>query len=469
MAGAKTFDGYVRVSAVKGRGGPSYISPDVQADTIRRLAAAKGVEVGEIVVEENVSGGRAVEERELGRLVERVESGESGGIIVWKLSRFSRSLLGAVDATARIVAAGGRLIADDFDSAQPMGKVLLGLLAGLAEEELDARRAGWAEARSRSVDRGAAPSRAPLGYRKGKDGAFVVVEAQARKVRDAFQRRASGEPFSSIGRRYGWSHSTIRQMLANRAYLGVVQHGAFVNEDAHPPIVDRALFDAANAQRTVAPIPPGDTTRDRLLIGLARCAGCGHTLKTVRRPRADGTYAVAYFCKNAAAVQCEERAFVQADLLDAYVQTFFEAALQRTPRLVDVLAADSELEAAQAEQIAAEAELDAYVDAASALDAARFQRGIAKRQERVEEAHQLVGSLSARTARLPAGGPLASMWATLDPLQQRDVLAGFLDRVTVSRGAGKPKRGRSVGDYVEMVWSDGTVAENEQTAGMRAA
>jgi DNA invertase Pin-like site-specific DNA recombinase len=104
MAGGKTFDGYLRVSAVKGRGGPSYISPEVQADTIRRLAAAKGVEVGQIVVEENVSGGRGVADRELGALV--VERGESGGIIVWRLSRFSRSLVGAADANARIVAAG---------------------------------------------------------------------------------------------------------------------------------------------------------------------------------------------------------------------------------------------------------------------------------------------------------------------------------------------------------------------------
>ena len=100
MARGKTFDGYVRVSAVKGRSGPSYISPAVQAETIRRLAAAKGVEVGEVVVEEFVNGGRGVEERELGRLLDRVERGESGGIIVWKLSRFSRSLVAAIEATA---------------------------------------------------------------------------------------------------------------------------------------------------------------------------------------------------------------------------------------------------------------------------------------------------------------------------------------------------------------------------------
>lgn len=459
MARGNTFDGYVRVSAVKGRSGPGYISPDVQADTIRRLAAAKGVEVGEIVVEENVSGSRGVEERELGRLIERVERGESRGIIVWKLSRFSRSLAGAVNATARIAAAGGRLIADDFDSAAPMGKALLGLLAGLAEEELDARRQGWAEARSRAVERGVAPGRAPIGYRKAKDGTFVVDKPEARKVRDVFERRAKGEPFAAIGRRYGWAHSTVRQMTANRAYLGIIQHGAFVNADAHPAIIDRALFDAANAARTTHPIPAGDTTRDRLLIGIARCGGCGHTLKTVRRPRADGTYAVGYFCKDAASAECPSRAFVQADRLDALVLDAFESELRESPRWANVIDTNREIAEAQTELAEAEAELDAYIDAASALDAARFQRGLTKRQGRVDDAHQLLGSLSARSARLPSSGPLAATWDGLDTGERRNVLAGYLDSVVVQRGAGSSAD--TLDGLVDIVWFDGAVAEHD--------
>jgi DNA invertase Pin-like site-specific DNA recombinase len=459
-----TFDGYVRVSAVKGRSGPSYIAPDVQADTIRRLAAAKGVEVGEIVVEENVSGGRAVEERELGRLIERVENNLSGGVIVWKLSRFSRDLIGAVEAAKRITDAGGRLIAEDFDSAQPMMKAMLGLLAGLAEEELDSRRQGWAEARSRAVDRGALPARAAIGYRKGKDGGLVVVEAQARKVRDAFERRAKGEPFASIGRRHGWSHSTARQILANRVYLGVVEHGPFVKKDAHKPIVDRALFDATNAARTIAPIAPGDTTRDRLLIGVARCAGCGHTLKTVRRKRKDGSSVYSYYCKDAASAPCPDRAIVHADVLDDYVREWFERELATSPRWANVLDTNRELAEAQTAAANADAELQAYVEAASALDAKLFQRGLDKRRVRAEEAHRLVGSLSARASALPGGGPLAFVWATLDASQRRDVIAGSLDRVTVSRGASSV-----LAANVEIVWIDGTVAKHNRRTRKRAA
>lgn len=86
-------DGYIRVSRTVGRKGGSYISPKVQRDKITGWAKLQDVELGEVVAEEDVSGAKPVDERELGRLFRRVESGESQGIIAYKLSRFGRGRL----------------------------------------------------------------------------------------------------------------------------------------------------------------------------------------------------------------------------------------------------------------------------------------------------------------------------------------------------------------------------------------
>ena len=86
------FDAYIRVSRTGGREGDGFYSLDIQADVIGRLARANDLEIGETVQELNVSGGRATADRELERLVRKVEEGASGGVIAWKLSRFSRSL-----------------------------------------------------------------------------------------------------------------------------------------------------------------------------------------------------------------------------------------------------------------------------------------------------------------------------------------------------------------------------------------
>ena len=126
-----SFDAYIRVSKVGDRSGASsFISPDVQRETVKRLAAVHKLTIGELIQELDISGSTPIDERELGRLVRKVEKGASGGLLVWKLSRFSRSLLDGVTVADRIQRAGGRLIAEDFDSAAPMGKAMLGLLLG---------------------------------------------------------------------------------------------------------------------------------------------------------------------------------------------------------------------------------------------------------------------------------------------------------------------------------------------------
>lgn len=64
----------------------------MQRETIERLAVAKGLDLDEVVTELDVKGSTAAHDRELGRLIEKVEHGESTGIVVWKVSRFARSL-----------------------------------------------------------------------------------------------------------------------------------------------------------------------------------------------------------------------------------------------------------------------------------------------------------------------------------------------------------------------------------------
>src|SRR5438034_9077602 len=139
-------DGYIRVSRVSGRTGESYISPKVQRDKITGWAKLHDVTLGQVVVEEDVSGAKPVEERQLGKLLRRVESGNSSGIVAFKLSRFGRGALETLQAVERIRNVGGRLVTveDGVDSAKPGGRLLLTVLARLADEEPEQPRSGCA-------------------------------------------------------------------------------------------------------------------------------------------------------------------------------------------------------------------------------------------------------------------------------------------------------------------------------------
>lgn len=448
---------YMRQSRARER----TISIEEQRRDIQGWAQTAGVQLAPEVVEQNVSGSKPWRERALGEAVAACERGEAAGIVVAWQDRLSRENgSGTAEVWEALEAGGLRLVcaAEGLDTEKGDQEFPFSIKAAIAREQWKRHRANWERARRSAVERGVFLGRTPIGYRTPRDREgralpLKIVRRLAAKVREAFELRAQGVPIAAIGRRFGWSHSTTRQILSNEVYLGVVQHGGFRNENAHDAIVSRDLFDAANAARTVQPVAPGDTTRERLLIGLARCQGCGRTLKTVRRKRADGSYVVSYFCKDAASEPCPERAYVHADDLDAFVEQWFTEEIRTVPRMVDVVAVGVALEQAQAVLAKAQVQLRRLVDNVDIDDPAVFQHAVDARQRRVAEARERVGNLSARLPRLPAGGPLWTQWDSFGVSERRKVLGGFVDRLVVARGASGDLRGN-----VRIFWTDGSLA-----------
>jgi DNA invertase Pin-like site-specific DNA recombinase len=150
----QVMDGYIRVSRVMGREGDSYMSPSIQEDDIKRWAEARGVSLGKIAKDEDVSGGKAIAARGLGGLIDRIEAGVSSGVIVNHLDRFGRDALDAAIAIKRIHDAGGRLVATSTgtDSSQPDAKMILNFYFMMAEAYLDRTKASWDATKRRNVE-----------------------------------------------------------------------------------------------------------------------------------------------------------------------------------------------------------------------------------------------------------------------------------------------------------------------------
>ena len=144
-------DGYIRVSRRLGREGPGYISPDVQREAIERWAAYKDVEVDEWHVDEDWSGGTH-ERPGLERAIERATASETGGIVSWKIDRFSRYTEGGLRDLRRLEEAGARLafVVEDIDTSGPMGKFVYTVMLAMGEYFLDTIKAGWRVAKTRA-------------------------------------------------------------------------------------------------------------------------------------------------------------------------------------------------------------------------------------------------------------------------------------------------------------------------------
>jgi DNA invertase Pin-like site-specific DNA recombinase len=315
-------EGIVRVSRVRGREGDSFISPVEQADRITEWCQREGAVLNTIHEELDVSGGAELENRPgLTAALESLEAGNADVIVVAYFDRLFRSTKIQAQVLERIEKAGGRVFALDAgevtgtDNGQWLQAGFLGLIADYQRRQLKGR---MAESQVRAIDRGVATWDVRLpGYTKGPDG-VLVPDQLAPVVRQAFLMRRDGATIAGV-RDYLREHGIERSyhgvscLLASRVYLGELRFGKLENLNAHPPIIDRDLWQAVQRTKISRGRKPKS---DRLLarLGVLRCGTCGSrmTVGTVR----DGNYPF-YRCPPTG--DCPRRQTISARIVESVV------------------------------------------------------------------------------------------------------------------------------------------------------
>jgi site-specific DNA recombinase len=447
-------DGYIRVSRVAGRDGESFISPEVQRAKIAGWGELHGVEIVRWWEELDQSGRRR-DRPMFQEALSRCEAGETGGIVVARLDRFARSAVDALEAIKRLNEAGARLVSveDNFDGSTPMGRFAIGILTLIAELELERITENWSTAVKAAVERGVHISGTPpAGYRRGKDGRLVVVPEDAAVIREVFQKRAGGASWTELADfltasgaksskgSSAWSVTGASSLVKNRVYLGEARSGKHINPRAHEPVVTEAEFEAAQSQRTVLRPHDGSVASQALLGGIARCAGCGHTLKiTGNTDKTSGERYPIYYCVGRYAKgNCGARATMRARYLDAYVENVVLGAIEAEEGIfAEAATATEKLGEGQRSLEQAEHELTAYLetDLIVAVGRDAFVRGVEARQRRIDEARQSVETFRANTAiaETLTSGDLLTAWPDLAIHEKRSLLHGLLDHVLLSR------------------------------------
>jgi DNA invertase Pin-like site-specific DNA recombinase len=477
-------DMYIRVSRVGDRAGEAYRSPAQQEKAMRDWASQNGVEVGKVVKEENVSGGKRAKDRQLEELLGRAEAGVTGGVIVYRVNRFGRRMADTVAAVQRLKDAGCRLVSvdDGFDTANPAGQVMLGVFAGLAEQQLEERTTNWKASTAEAVEEGKhIACRAPIGYQrrdeveprydeKGKlirDARLVLDPLKARVVHEAFEMRRRGESQSAIakymvgelGQRI--SKNRVAAILSNGTYLGTAR-GPFgaVNDGAHEAIVDPDLFRAAQAVKGKYHPRNGSMASQSVLSGIVCCAACGKRMQVTGRT-VEGRRIAMYVCRNE---RCERPAIGDVKRVDDYVLSIVQA--DASGPAAGLSAGEQQwLETREALRDA-EAELERFGDPSlsTELGVDTWRRGLSLASERVNTLRLKMWDL--QDYDLPEGAPVVELdgrkvlyqpWG-----EDRDA-----DRRTLKRAIGKltlakadRRRGHQpLGERVLLTWADGSLAQ----------
>lgn len=291
------------------------------------------------------SGG-SMERPGLKALMDDIAKGLIDVVVVYKVDRLTRSLADFARIVELFDQKGVSFVSvtQAFNTTSSMGRLTLNVLLSFAQFEREVTgeriRDKIAASKKKGLWLGGRP---PLGY-DGVDRKLVVSPAEADVVRGIFQRylelgcvRKLAEDLrtrnirakSWVGRnglRLGGGvleRGALYHLLANPTYRGCIRHKDQVYPDAHPAIIDEALWDAVQARlanntpdRSQAP----KTESDCLLRGRVEDGrGVAMTTSFVKRRGRCYRYYVAQDVNRGGAKARPRTSRMAVGVLDAFV------------------------------------------------------------------------------------------------------------------------------------------------------
>ena len=222
-----------------------------------------------VYADSGISGGDIRRRTEFKRLVEDCDAGKIDIILCKSISRFARNTVDLLETVRHLKSLGIDVWfeKENIQSLSADGELMLGILAGFAEEESRSQSDNAKWSIQKKFERGEQWHAAAYGYRwDGKS--FVICEEEAKAIRVIYENFLRDVPLRQTSRwlaEHGYSCSMffIRYVLQNMVYAGDVLLQRYITEnprthriienkgqlpryyvtDNHPAIIDRETFE----------------------------------------------------------------------------------------------------------------------------------------------------------------------------------------------------------------------------------
>lgn len=332
---------YVRVSteeqASEGQ------SASAQAEVLKQYCKAFGMEVYKVYEDLGYSGKSIKGRPGLSALLEDSRSKCFDTVLVWKISRLSRSLkdlLLIIDILEKNGIAFSSY-SEKFDTSTPVGRMTLQLLGSIAEFErntiienvkLGLREFGRKGGKTGSV----------LGY-DNKDKKLEINENEAAAVRLIFDLyTGTNMSFSAIAfhinrlgcktkRNCSFTASGVSEIIGNPVYIGLNRHNIgkaneFIVRGSHKPLISLETWNKAQQRRISEKRQrSGGYSGTALLSGLVKCADCGLPMKIFYAYSGNKAYRYYRCCRKSSGTGCSN--YINADKLDSRIICFVKSVL----------------------------------------------------------------------------------------------------------------------------------------------
>lgn len=273
-------------------------------------------------------------------------------LVVFKVDRLARSTGGLARVLEELERAGVafRSVSEPFDTATAAGRMMVQMLGVFAEFEremiVERTKMGLAKKASKGEWTGGTP---PYGYRYDIDARVLVpVPEEARLVRRIFElyaERGMGstqisnwlhDSARTTKRASRWAPTRVLEILRNPTYVGSLPFRGQVYEAAHEPIVERELYEKAQAvlaERGESTWERLTTPSDYILSGLVFCSRCGERFLGTAAHGHGGDYRY-YTCgtrQRKGTARCDQQRIPADKLEEGIVQLTIDELLSGEP------------------------------------------------------------------------------------------------------------------------------------------
>ena len=264
-----------------------------QRDSIANYVKSQGPEWQIVSMHEDSASGKSMKREGLETLLSRARDNEFDIVVVYKIDRISRRLRDFVEIIHLLNEAGVsfRSVTEPIDTASPMGRAFMNILAVFAEFESDFIVERTIAGMNKKAELGEwCGGTVPYGYSNmKKEKTLIANEKEAAIVERIYQlyvkrrmgARSIAKKLNTEGHRTknsrNWSVDAIIRILRSPLYTGNIIRNGKVYPGKHSYIVTPQIWD--NAQQILNERRENHSLRrsngsDYLLSGLLRCTRC---------------------------------------------------------------------------------------------------------------------------------------------------------------------------------------------------
>lgn len=262
-------------------------SIEQQVEECMLFAKANNIKIINVYADKAISG-KTDRRVQFQRMMRDAEKLQFQVVVAYKSNRIARNMLNALQYEAKLDLFGIRtLYAKEEFGDTAAGRFALRTMMNVnqfySENMAEDIRRGMMDNAAQCKVNGALP----LGYRRGDDGRYEVVEPEAAIVREIYDKALRDVPLADIAndlnargiktKRGGpWNKGSFHRLLTNPNYIGVYQHSGVVVEDGVPPIIERSVFIAMQDKMARKKQAKGTYREngDYLLTGKLKCGYC---------------------------------------------------------------------------------------------------------------------------------------------------------------------------------------------------